>query len=723
MLLLSALVVGLGNVWADEETYTFTSKSWAATDSNGESADWTSGKDGNALTGGQGIQVTTGATGANGTSPDSFANISEIVVTYCTNNKNGVGEIVVQVGDGAEQTFTVTPPSSGGTTLKEATFTYSPEETGNVKVTVNCSTNSIYIYSVKITYTPSGGDDPTISADPTSLSPFTYVVGSGPSAAQTISVSGSNLTDDIYLMVSDGDEYYEISTPQNSGYSDEVTLDKGEGTVSATNIYVRLKSGLAKGTYDGTLTILTDDGASGYIEKEVSLSGSVTGQLYAVTVATGLTGGEIAADPTSAAEGTEVTLSATPSSGYRLSAWDVYKTGETSTKVTVINNKFTMPDYAVTVSATFEVIPSVTYTLATSVVPGRHYIIVGKKDDVYKAMGSTRGNNRNAVDITVSNGSTSIRSDAGVYEFLIEVDEDGYFTIFDEDNDNGGYLYAGGSGNNNYLNTGDYTEEKGQWKITFDGNVATIKAISTNRNWMRYNNGNNPPIFACYGSGQQDIYLFERDGDTGTQDFTASINAACTDGTKCYGTFSAPFAFTVPADVTVSEIGIDNENKLDIDEYEAGAIIPANTGVMISSTTAGNKTFTSAKGGTSVKGANNKLRPTYWGLTAEEMDDADASCLFYRLTMHGGTTLGFFWGAASGAAFDLAANKAYLAVPTGAGGVKEFFTFDFDGDADGINSLTPALSEGEGAIYNVAGQRVEKPNKGLYIVNGKKVLF
>ena len=43
------------------------------------------------------------------------------------------------------------------------------------------------------------------------------------------------------------------------------------------------------------------------------------------------------------------------------------------------------------------------------------------------------------------------------------------------------------------------------------------------------------------------------------------------------------------------------------------------------------------------------------------------------------------------------------------------------GDPDGIKSLTPALSEGEGAIYNMAGQRVSKAQKGIYIQDGKKV--
>ena len=37
-------------------------------------------------------------------------------------------------------------------------------------------------------------------------------------------------------------------------------------------------------------------------------------------------------------------------------------------------------------------------------------------------------------------------------------------------------------------------------------------------------------------------------------------------------------------------------------------------------------------------------------------------------------------------------------------------------------SLTPSLSKGEGVIYNLAGQRISKLQKGINIVNGKKVL-
>ena len=67
----------------------------------------------------------------------------------------------------------------------------------------------------------------------------------------------------------------------------------------------------------------------------------------------------------------------------------------------------------------------------------------------------------------------------------------------------------------------------------------------------------------------------------------------------------------------------------------------------------------------------------------------------------------------------IAAGKGYLVI-TGAG-VKGFYPFG-EGDATGINSLTSTFTESEGAIYNVAGQRVSKMQKGVNIVGGKKIL-
>ena len=65
----------------------------------------------------------------------------------------------------------------------------------------------------------------------------------------------------------------------------------------------------------------------------------------------------------------------------------------------------------------------------------------------------------------------------------------------------------------------------------------------------------------------------------------------------------------------------------------------------------------------------------------------------------------------------IAAGKAYY---QSASGVKAFY---FDGDdATGISGVDANLNTND-AIYNIAGQRIQKMQKGINIINGKKVLF
>ena len=66
----------------------------------------------------------------------------------------------------------------------------------------------------------------------------------------------------------------------------------------------------------------------------------------------------------------------------------------------------------------------------------------------------------------------------------------------------------------------------------------------------------------------------------------------------------------------------------------------------------------------------------------------------------------------------IAARKAYLVSPVGA----NFLSFSFDGDATGIEKVENAAVNANGTMFNLAGQRVAQPTKGLYIVNGKKVV-
>ena len=195
---------------------------------------------------------------------------------------------------------------------------------------------------------------------------------------------------------------------------------------------------------------------------------------------------------------------------------------------------------------------------------------------------------------------------------------------------------------------------------------------------------------------------------------TVTIASACTYDGKFYATFSNDKAFVVPADLTVSAVGI-SDKKLVVTNYTTDDVVKANTGVMLSSETAGNKTITlSAE--TGIEKSGNYLKASSVAMTGDN--------LFYRLTMHNPDTenkIGFWWGAEEGAAFSIAANKAYLAVPTGEALARGLW-FD-EGETTAISEVRGLKADVRGEFYDLSGRKVAQPTKGLYIVNGRKVVI
>ncbi len=111
---------------------------------------------------------------------------------------------------------------------------------------------------------------PTLNSSISSLSGFSYTVGSGPSAEQSFAISGTNLTNNITI---NAPTNFEISTTSGVAFSPQaqIVLSPTSGTVASTLIYVRLKAGLNANTYAESLTI----SSSGAEPKNVSLNGSV----------------------------------------------------------------------------------------------------------------------------------------------------------------------------------------------------------------------------------------------------------------------------------------------------------------------------------------------------------------------------------------------------------------------------------------------------------------
>lgn len=139
--------------------------------------------------------------------------------------------------------------------------------------------------------------------------------------------------------------------------------------------------------------------------------------------------------------------------------------------------------------------------------------------------------------------------------------------------------------------------------------------------------------------------------------------------------------------------------------------VPANTGIIVKGTK-GETVNVAIATGTTDDVTGNLLKGTVNTPTAVEANTAyglsKADGLFHL--MNAGT---------------IPANKAYLlASEVFQGGTAPVLSLEFsNGDATAIDDVRSKMEDVRGDFYNLNGQRVAQPTKGLYIVNGKKVIM
>lgn len=177
--------------------------------------------------------------------------------------------------------------------------------------------------------------------------------------------------------------------------------------------------------------------------------------------------------------------------------------------------------------------------------------------------------------------------------------------------------------------------------------------------------------------------------------------------------YNSTAAYTMPADCEGYVFTAANGLGL---AYEAGAVVPAGEPLIIHTTAPGSKTLlftTSAEQTYKEKGGNDLD-----GTDEQTALADDANYYFYGLTMGKGDLagkVGFFWMNATGAAFTNGAHKAYLKLPKG-GSIKGFTFEDLQTAINALESNTPKL------IFDLQGRKINAARKGIFIVNGKKVV-
>ena len=185
------------------------------------------------------------------------------------------------------------------------------------------------------------------------------------------------------------------------------------------------------------------------------------------------------------------------------------------------------------------------------------------------------------------------------------------------------------------------------------------------------------------------------------------------EGVNNLATFSAPFATVVPEGVTAYYVETTDrdESTATMKAIEAGKAIPANAGVILTSTTGAEATMIPATTETAAELTGNKLGNSAGAAKTIVADDhayilsaVDGQTAFYKGKV--GTTLGM--------------NKAYLTLNEA--GAPEAISMNFGGNVTGINQIVNA-EQNNAPVYDLTGRRVVRTVKGgLYIKGGNKFI-
>lgn len=216
-------------------------------------------------------------------------------------------------------------------------------------------------------------------------------------------------------------------------------------------------------------------------------------------------------------------------------------------------------------------------------------------------------------------------------------------------------------------------------------------------------------------SGNTSSVTFTRTGTSYLQFTKISVTLAAkvSISDAKYATFCDEIARDFSASGITVYAATATSTKVDFDEVTDG-IVPANTGVVLYSAT--------TKSDVAIPAATT---PSSYDFSSNEMIGVNAkTSIAYAgegskknyILANGASGVGFYKAAAGGA--NLAAHKAYLSTTAAVTG-RDFL--GFEDETTGIEKVE-AAQQTVGEYYNLAGQRVANPTKGLYIVNGKKVI-
>ena len=236
------------------------------------------------------------------------------------------------------------------------------------------------------------------------------------------------------------------------------------------------------------------------------------------------------------------------------------------------------------------------------------------------------------------------------------------------------------------------------------------------------------------------MWILEKVDDTNYFGVKPSTNMRGRDG-KYYTTLYVDFPFQIKGDVKAYTIeGVDAKNAqgyyfAKVKELaQQGDTVPAQTAVVLecnSTNPADNQLLPT--GDEKPKTSNNRLCGTFFGGSINGLTVKDGAGNDYNVThdnirafnintADSRNPIGFY--KVKNNVTNIPGNKAFLVLTSTEAQAKSFVLEFEDGGTTGIETIENSKnSTDDGVYYDLQGRRVENPTRGIYIVNGKKVVI
>ena len=220
-----------------------------------------------------------------------------------------------------------------------------------------------------------------------------------------------------------------------------------------------------------------------------------------------------------------------------------------------------------------------------------------------------------------------------------------------------------------------------------------------------FNNNNGTQYPSSNGYGYNEKCVYDKNG------IAPDVNVSITND---YGTFASQYPLTFPenGEIYAYKATEIRNNKM-IMERVIGTV-PAKTGLFIEKKTAGTMTV-SPCATVDVDASGNYLKAGGVSVTSDDntyrygFQTRDEGVGFYKITAQ--------------EPINVPADKAYLEISANMVGSAPSLSIEIDGETAGIKVINVVDdAQNDGQIYDLQGRRVENMTKGIYIVNGKKVI-